>query len=110
LLLATMPIPHNIAAQWSEFVAEWCLGIEPIEPPRDVERAFAALRKLWPEFLDQLEAQAAQGSRGVSIVVPAITLGLTLAACEPLSGFDPIMARVRRGKSRPWRSYSSRRL
>jgi len=93
-----MPIPQNISAQWSEFIAEWCLGIEPVEKPSDVERAFEALRYLWPEFLDQLEAQGTQGSRGIYTIGTAITLGLTLAACEPLSGFGPVIARLRKGE------------
>jgi hypothetical protein len=90
-----MPIPQNITAQWSGFIAEWCRGIEPVEAPLEVERTFDALRRLWPEYLNELEAQ---GSRGLSIINPAIASGLTLAACEPLSGFGPVMARLRRGE------------
>lgn len=97
-----MPIPRNIAAQWSEFVAEWCLGNEPDEAPAEVERAFDALRRLWPELLSQLEARATQGDRGISMVISAIANGLTLAACEQLSGFGPVMARVRRGEGSAW--------
>jgi hypothetical protein len=93
-----MSIPQNIVAQWSEFVAEWCLGIEPVEAPYEVERAFDALRRLWPEFLNELEAQGEQGSRGISTIAPAIALGLTLAACESLNGFGPVMARLRQGE------------
>jgi hypothetical protein len=89
-------IPHNITAQWSEFVAEWCLGIQPVETPAEVERAFDALRRLWPEFLARLEAEAAQGHRDASKIVAAITRGLTIAACESLDGFRPVMDRVRR--------------
>jgi hypothetical protein len=60
-----MSIPPNIAANWPEFVAEWCLGIEPVETPSEVERSFDALRRLWPEFLNQLEVRGAQGDRGI---------------------------------------------
>jgi len=55
-----MSIPQDIAANWPEFVAEWCQGIEPVEGPSEVQRAFDALRRLWPEALQQIEAQAAQ--------------------------------------------------
>ncbi len=93
-----MTIPQNITTQWSEFVAEWCLGIEPVEAASEVERAFDALRRFWPEFFHEIEAKGAQGSRGVFTVMPAIQVGLTLAACGSLSGFGPVMARLRRGE------------
>jgi hypothetical protein len=93
-----MPIPQNITAQWSDFVAEWCLGIEPVEAPREVERAFDVLRRVWPEFLNELEAQGEQGSRDISMIAGAITRGLMLVACEPLSGFDRVMDRLRGGE------------
>jgi hypothetical protein len=98
VLGASVLIPPNIAAHWYEFVAEWCLGIEPQETPSEVERAFDALRRLWPEFLNELEVQGAQGHRGISMVISAVARGRTLAACERLDGFDPVMARLRRGE------------
>ena len=98
VLGASVLIPPNIAAHWYEFVAEWCLGIEPEATPSEVERAFDALRRLWPEYLNELEVQGAQGHRGISMIVPAVVRGLTLAACERLDGFDAIMARLRRGE------------
>ena len=94
-----MLIPQNITAQWSQSVAEWCLGIEPVKTPSEVERAFDALRRLWPEVINKLEVEAANSSRGVPTVVTAIARGLTLAACEPLTGFGPVMARVRQGEN-----------
>ena len=91
-------IPPNIAANWCEFVAEWCLGVEPEETPSEVERAFDTLRRLWPEFLNELEVRGAQGNRDIDLVVSAVARGRTLAACERLDGFSPVMARVRRGE------------
>jgi hypothetical protein len=97
-MLIPPQIPPNIAANWHQFVTEWCLGVEPEETPSEVERAFDALRRLWPAVVVELEVQGAQGHRGISVVVPAIARGRTLAACERLDGFGPVMARVRRGE------------
>ena len=87
--------PNDIISQWSDFVTSWCLGAVPAEPPVAVDRAFRTLRRLWPEYVYDLQAQ---DRRGLLTVAPAVSLGLTLAACEPLTGFDPVMARVRRGE------------
>ncbi len=98
LLRISMSIPQNIPAQWSEFVAEWCLGIDPGYSPSEAQRALDALRRLWPEVINKLEAEAVHGSGGVATVVSAIALGQKLAACEPLMGFGPVMARLRKGE------------
>jgi hypothetical protein len=98
VLRISTSIPQNITAQWSEFVAEWCLGIDPGYAPSEVQRAFDALHRLWPEAINKLEADAAHGSGGVSTVVSAIAKGLTLAACEPLISFGPVIARLRNGE------------
>ena len=90
-----MQLPQNILSHWAEFVADWCLGLEPAESPYNVDCAFDALRRLWPEYLDQLQAQ---DSPGVFTVNIAINRGLTIAACESLRGFQPAMARLRRGE------------
>ncbi len=86
---------RNLTSQWEEFVAEWCLGIEPAQPPVEVERALDALRRLWPESLDDLQAH---GARGLTFVAGAIENGLTLATCKSLSGFGPVMKRLRGGE------------
>lgn len=90
-----MDLGYDIVSQWSEFVAEWCLGAVPAQAPVEVERAFDALRRRWPKYLDELQAQ---GARGLMFVVRAIDHGLTLVACEPLSGFGPVMDRLRGGE------------
>jgi hypothetical protein len=90
-----MQIPQHIVSQWSDFVARCCLGVEPAEAPADVNRAFDALRRLWPEYLSEVQAQ---DPPGIFRIAPAISRGLTLAACEPLRGFGPVMARVRKGE------------
>jgi hypothetical protein len=97
-MLIPPKIPPNIDANWCQFVTEWCLGVEPDETPSEVERAFDALRRYWPEVVEELEIQGAQGHRGISMVVSAVARGRTLAACERLDGFGPVMARVRRGE------------
>jgi hypothetical protein len=98
ILGVSVSIPPNIAANWYEFVAGWCLGVEPEETPSEVERAFDALRRLWPEILNELEVRGAQGNRGIDMVVSAVARGRTLADCERLDGFDPVMARLRGGE------------
>src|SRR5919107_3228840 len=98
ILGVSVSIPPNIAENWYEFVAGWCLGVEPEETPSEVERAFDALRRLWPEFFNELEVRGAQGNRGVDMVVSAVARGRTLADCERLDGFDPVMARLRGGE------------
>ncbi len=93
--LTPVDLRRDIVSQWSEFVDEWCLGAAPTQAPVEVEGAFDALRRRWPEFLDELQAQ---DTRGLMFVVGAIDHGLTLAACEPLSGFGPVMDRLRGGE------------
>jgi len=90
-----MQIPQDIVPHWSTFVDDWCLGIEPVEAPTEVASAFDALSRLWPEYLVEFQNQ---GVRGLSIVMPAIARGLTLAACEPLAGFGPVLSRLRGGE------------
>jgi hypothetical protein len=80
-----MQIPKDIVSQWPGCVAEWCAGVEPAEPPRAVDRAFRALHRLWPEYVKGMHGQA---TRGLAIVAPAVSLGLTLAACESLKEFE----------------------
>ena len=86
-MLIPPKIPPNIDANWHQFVTEWCLGVEPDETPSEVERAFDALRRFWPEVVEELEMQGAQGHSGISMVVSAVARGRTLAACERLDGF-----------------------
>jgi hypothetical protein len=90
-----MQIPQDIVSQWSKFVTYWCMGTEPAEPPADVDRAFRTLRRLWPEYLNDMEAR---DNRSIFMVARAVSLGLTLAACEQLSGFEGVLARIRRGE------------
>jgi hypothetical protein len=90
-----MQIPQDIVSQWSDFVTNWCLGTKLAEPPADVDRAFRTLRRLWPEYLNDLEAR---DDRSIFTVTGVVSLGLTLAACEQLSGFEGVLARIRQGE------------
>ncbi len=47
---------------------------------------------------EYLSAVEASGSRGIETVAPVISLGLTLAACESLSGFESVLTRIRGGE------------
>lgn len=91
-----MQIPEDILQRWSSFVTDWCLGVEPVEPSTAVNGAFCTLRRLWPEYVNDIQEQ---GARGIAVVASAVSLGLTLAACRPLKGFQPVMARVRQGEN-----------
>ena len=54
-MLIPPKIPPNIDANWYQFVTEWCLDVEPEESPSEVQRAFDALRRFWPEVVEDLE-------------------------------------------------------
>jgi len=90
-----MYIPQDIVSRWSEFVADCCLGIPPAEAPSEVARAFDVLRRYWPEYIDELQRQ---DTPGIGTIAPAIAQGLTIAACEQVRGFGPVMARLRGGE------------
>jgi hypothetical protein len=90
-----MPLRPSLAVPWPTFVAEWCLGVEPLVSPDELTRALEALERLWPEYLDELEAS---GARGLLQVHPAARVGSILASCEALPGFAPILARIKLGE------------
>ena len=89
-----MQIPQDVVASWDSFIAECCEGSLPAESPHEVQIAVSALRRLWPEYLDQLGPQGT----GPALIAPAIALGLDLARCEHRPGFDAILKRLRGGE------------
>jgi hypothetical protein len=109
LLGVSVSIPPNIAANWYEFVAGWCLGVEPEETPSEVERAFDALRRLWPEFLNELEVRGAQGNRGIDMVVSAVARAGHSQIASGWTASTPSWLACAVVKKRLWQSYSSRR-
>lgn len=76
-------------------MAEWCLDVEPLVSQDEMTRALETLERLWPKYLDDLEAS---GNRGLLYMHPAARLGSILASCELLEGFAPILERVKRGE------------
>jgi hypothetical protein len=89
-----MLIPPDVTANWDQFVAECCAGSLPFESPDEVQRAISTLRRMWPERLDEIQAQG-DGPAGMG---PAIALGQDLGRCEFLAGFPAILARLRGGE------------
>lgn len=90
-----MTIPLDILRDWQAFVHDWCADALPEYSPPEVQTAFDALRRLWPEFVLSLETRA---DSGLAVVAPAIALGLDLATCEHVPGFDEILTRLRGGE------------
>lgn len=91
-----MKIPDDVGAEWDRFVSECCLGGLPAQSVGDIQRAFDALRRLWPEWIESLEAN---GNAGLLVVAPMITLGLVLADVESVPGFGPVFERYKSGES-----------
>lgn len=76
-------------------MANWYLGAPPPISGDLGWDALYVLERLWPEHLN---AVLATGWRGPAVIAPLIDLGLTLAACENLVGFDEVLARIRKGE------------
>lgn len=90
-----MNIPEDIIVGWPHFVEHCCLGTPPLEPANDAQRAFNALRRLWPARITQLNAS---DRAGLIYIAPAIKQGIVLADCEPLQNFGPVLDRLRKGE------------
>ena len=91
----TNTIPEVFGASWTKFVDEWCLGTPPFEPSEVCARALRALVKHLPEHVQRVLTGP---SRGLGIIAGNIDLGLTLDDTESLSGFVPVVARLRAGE------------
>lgn len=89
-----MQIPQDLVANWDAFIAECCEGSVPSESPDDVRSAISAVRRLWPEYLDEMESLGT----GPAMAAPLIALGLDLARCEHRAGFAAILTRLRGGE------------
>jgi hypothetical protein len=85
----------EFGATWADLVRDWCLGVEPQEPPFTAWLALEALDRLWPEYVDRMVASP---TRGLGVVTYAIHLGSILRVCEALVGFGPVMKRLRLGE------------
>jgi hypothetical protein len=85
----------EFGATWSDFVRDWCLGVEPTESPIIAWSALETLDRLWPEYLDRIVTMPL---RGIAVITPAIHIGTVLKACEPLTGFPEVLARIRQGE------------
>jgi hypothetical protein len=85
---------RELGGDWSGFVAEWYLGVEPDAPESVIREAFEALDRYYPEYLDNLITSC---RRGVAFVAPAVDLGRALAHCVPMKGFGHVLRGIRAG-------------
>ena len=76
---------------WGTFLADWCLGRPPVLSEPQVAQALAALKRLLPDRFAKLLQSP---TRGLGVVLPRVSLGRALVACEPLKGFDKVLARL----------------
>lgn len=88
-------VPSTLGGDWDRFLSEWCLGNPPATESSEVVRGLEALARLWPE---RIREAAASPVRGLTVVVPLVDTGLTLAHCESLAGFDAVLRRARGGE------------
>jgi len=82
----------DLGSSWSEVLANWCLGKSPPIPEHIGWEALGTLERLWPEYIDKI---LSSGQKGLGAIVPAIDLGITLAVCENLVGFDEVLKRMK---------------
>ncbi len=81
---------------WEQFLADWCLGVAPLQSPVEVARAFGALARRTP---DRLKAFQDLNKRGIAEVAPLVALGLAIAAIEHLPNFDGMLHRLNDGQA-----------
>ncbi len=80
---------------WEEIVQDWCLGSSPAIAPQVGWDALGVLERLWSQRLDEVLNSSARGS---PIVVALVDDGLTIAACENLTGFNRVFKRWKEGE------------
>ncbi len=85
---------HNFGNDWNEVVNTWCLGQPLSIPDKSAWEAMDVLERFWPEYLGQI---LSRGIRGWPIMLEAIDIGLALATCQELRGFEGVVKRIRGG-------------
>lgn len=85
----------DFGVSWPDVVATWCLGTALDVPGEEAWEALGVLEHLWPERLDQVLRGSA---KGLGAMLPLIDLGLSLAACQNLTGFDHVFGRLKEGE------------
>ncbi|MBV9020536.1 MAG: hypothetical protein JOZ71_07455, partial [Ktedonobacteraceae bacterium] len=85
---------QSFGNNWTDVVAAWCLGQSLSLPDETAWEALGVLEQLWPEYLDKLFNR---GIRGWTLIADAVDIGLALATCQKLKGFEGIQKRLRGG-------------
>jgi hypothetical protein len=87
-----MPIRPAFSMPWDDFVAHWCLGIQPAFTEAEAASALAAIEHLLPDYLDQMELS---GQRGLLPTGAMVHFGLMLSRTQSLPGFPGVLQRVK---------------
>ena len=87
-----MPLPKLFGASWNQFIEEWCAGVPPSTDQATTESALNTLLLLWPEYVQKMINNS---SKGLIFTAPAIHIGLILAACKSLQGFEKVLQRIK---------------
>ena len=85
-----MGLTSSFKITWPDFVATWCLNNAPGFSYDDVDTAFSALERLWPERLAEFFKWVAKGAAAVG---PLVHHGSLLESCERLRGFERVLNR-----------------
>lgn len=83
---------NDFGFNWSDVIVNWYLGKSPQIPGDTGWEALGALERLWPEYIDKI---LSEGQKGLAVMAPVINLGITLAVCKNLVGFDEVLRRMK---------------
>jgi hypothetical protein len=85
----------DLGSNWSDVVANWCLGVKPPIPDNTAWEALAIIERFWPERLDSI---VTENGRGIAVIAPIIDLGIILTDCENLQGFADVFVRLKQNE------------
>jgi hypothetical protein len=91
-----MTLPKTFGNDWDQFINDWCVGTIPATDQSTTELGLNTLIQLWPAYIQKMTSNPA---RGLTLILPAVHLGLVLDACKSLNGFDKILQRIKSGES-----------
>jgi hypothetical protein len=88
-------LPDDLCSTWDTFVRDWCAGIPPAEGQADTVNALESVRRLWPEYVSEMERHPFPT---IFLVETAVRRGGIIARTEHLQGFAAIVKRLRAGE------------
>ncbi len=88
-------IPAGFGSSPEMFHSDWCLNVPAPFTDQEATRSLDALTRLHPQYIRSILEGP---TKGLLVISPAIDFGLVIADCEHLSGFEPVMDRVRNGE------------